>query len=136
MHTALLTFDGLYSRCTFIYLLSQHDVYTAFDFNNHVLSVQRADRKASHLSFGFGQYGAVLAGSPGENHPAQVAAASVAAKSPIEGNTLSLSPAAASIATGAAGIRPDIAQYLETAAFYQNVNEEVFACLKGMEAVA
>ena len=113
-------------------------MYTAFDFNNHVLSVQRADRKASHLSFGFGQYGAVLAGSPGESHPAQAAAASVAAKSPIEGNVLglSLSPAVASIATAAAGIRPDIAQFLESAAFYQNVNEEVFACLKGMEAVA
>ncbi|KAJ3005856.1 hypothetical protein HKX48_000426, partial [Thoreauomyces humboldtii] len=107
------------------------DVYTAFDLNNHVLSVQRADRKSSHLSFGFGQYGASAAGSPISPTGSIKSAESfvmVDASSPLS--------ATAQSAATAAGLRPDIAQFLESAAFYQNVNEEVFASLMGMEAVA
>ncbi|KAJ3145710.1 Cytoplasmic FMR1-interacting protein 2 [Geranomyces variabilis] len=136
-----------WAGCTFIYLLNQHDVYTAFDFNNHVLSVQRADRKAAHLSFGFGQYGgsslghgdknALAAATAAATAAAAAAAAASAGTSPTDGSSpVTLSPLSATIAITAAGLRPDIAQFLESAAFYQNVNEEVFAMLQGMEAVA
>ncbi|TPX53931.1 hypothetical protein PhCBS80983_g06110 [Powellomyces hirtus] len=114
-----------WAGCTFIYLLNQTDVYTAFDLNNHVLSVQRADKKAAHLVFGFGQYGGSSVASPTGSD-----------KSAVLTTEGSLSPIAATIAVQAAGLRPDIAQFLESAAFYQNVNEEVFASLSGMEAVA
>ncbi|TPX72953.1 hypothetical protein SpCBS45565_g00163 [Spizellomyces sp. 'palustris'] len=116
--------EGLsWAGCTFIHLLNQSDVYTAFDFNNHCLSVQRADRKAAHLTFGFGQYGGVI-GVTGANE-----------KAPVTPDSASLSPTSATAAT-AIGLRQDVVQFLESASFYQNVNEEVFATLMGMEAVA
>ncbi|KAI8818565.1 cytoplasmic fragile-X interacting family-domain-containing protein [Fimicolochytrium jonesii] len=113
--------DGLaWAGCTFIHLLNQTDLFTAFDFNSHVLSAQKADKKAAHLTFGFGSYGG-NAPNPvtGEKPPT-----SDPAGSPIG------TPAAT-----AAGLRSDVIQYLESAAFYQNVNEEVFATLVGMQSV-
>ncbi|KAI9101038.1 cytoplasmic fragile-X interacting family-domain-containing protein [Phlyctochytrium arcticum] len=115
--------EGLsWAGCTLIHLLSQVDVYTAFDFNNHCLSVQRADRKNGNLSFGFGQYGGNVGSPSGEK-----------GSSPMTDSATPQQAAAAAIATG---LRPDVVQFLESAAFYQNVNEEIFASLVGMEAVA
>ncbi|KAJ3182845.1 Cytoplasmic FMR1-interacting protein 2 [Gaertneriomyces sp. JEL0708] len=120
--------EGLsWAGCTFIHLLDQTDVYTAFDFNNHILSVQRADRKAAHLTFGFGQYGGTIT------------AAGVTEKSALGVDLTGMTPgsaAAAATTATAAGLRADVIQFLESAAFYQNVNEEVFAALYGMQAVA
>lgn len=83
--------------------------------------MQRADKKAAHLTFGFGQYGGGTGNPPASERlgPTDMGG---------------LPPSA--IAAIAAGLRPDVVQFLENAAFYQNVNEEIFATLAGMAAVA
>ncbi|RKO85137.1 cytoplasmic fragile-X interacting family-domain-containing protein [Blyttiomyces helicus] len=116
--------EGLsWAGCTFIHLLNQVDLYTAFDMNNHILSVQRAERKLNGIVLGVGGFGSDAAqGVAG-------AGAGGAGATGAGGGGAAGDGSGTAAALAAAGLRPDVVQFLESAVFYQNVNEEVFGRL-------
>ncbi|KAJ3036755.1 Cytoplasmic FMR1-interacting protein 2 [Rhizophlyctis rosea] len=118
--------DGLsWAGCTFIHLLNQVGQFIAFDFNNHILSVQRADKKLGGLTFGAG--GNLFGGT------GAAALLSLTSKEKQAGTVTDVStPAGLAAISNASGIRPDVIQFLENAAFFSNVNEAALGVLEGV----
>lgn len=129
--------DGLaWGGCTLISLYGQYHNFRAFDFNSHILTVQTADKKLGNLHFGNGQYGGAL--QPGMSIPSSVTnAAQQEANNEKNSQAMQVSILAAASNAGAASeLRIEVVQFLENATFYNDLNEEIFATLEGLQAVA